>query len=83
MYEALTMSLIQEGISEFTKNGRLSTCLLPVQIRNVLNSLACHSKIKFLLSLKMLSVNTIVYFSLLQMPLGLAMSYRSHNVPNL
>lgn len=36
------MALIEETISEFTKNGRLSACLLPVQIRNVLNSLACH-----------------------------------------
>lgn len=40
------MALIEETISEYTKNGRLSTCVLPVQIRNVLNSLACHGKAK-------------------------------------
>lgn len=44
MYQELTLALIEETIAEFTKNGRLSTCLLPVQIRNVLNSLACRGK---------------------------------------
>jgi hypothetical protein len=42
LYKDLVVALIDETIAEFTKNGRLSSCLLPAQIRNVLNSLACH-----------------------------------------
>lgn len=50
MYQELTMALLEETVAEFTKNGRLSTCLLPVQIRNVLNSLACHGNVKWFFS---------------------------------
>ncbi|EFX74534.1 putative MLH3, MutL protein 3 [Daphnia pulex] len=47
LYKDLVVALIDETIAEFTKTGRLSSCLLPAQIRNVLNSLACHGAIKF------------------------------------
>lgn len=44
LYKELVVALIEESIAEFTENGRLGTCLLPLQIRDVLNSLACHGK---------------------------------------
>ncbi len=40
----MVIALIEESIAEFKGNGRLGTCLLPLQIRDVLNSLACHGK---------------------------------------
>ncbi|KAK4037174.1 hypothetical protein OUZ56_029215 [Daphnia magna] len=60
LYKDLVMALIEETISEYTKNGRLSTCVLPVQIRNVLNSLACHGAIKFGDELSLLQCTQLV-----------------------
>ncbi|XP_057376522.1 DNA mismatch repair protein Mlh3-like isoform X2 [Daphnia carinata] len=60
LYKDLVMALIEETISEYTKNGRLSTCILPVQIRNVLNSLACHGAIKFGDELSLLQCTQLV-----------------------
>ena len=40
----LIETLITQSVNELSENGRLSSCLLPPSVRDVLNSLACHGK---------------------------------------
>ena len=42
VYDKLTVTLLKDIIAEYLESGRVGNCLLPMSIRNVLNSLACH-----------------------------------------
>lgn len=42
VYGHLAQALLVEAVTKFAETGRVSSCLVPDVVRNVLNSLACH-----------------------------------------